>query len=173
MLVQQSDFNIRRSLAGLSLPNCLGDHLDNEDKEKRAPTEKPQNRSGSWFIHFSLFLKFFCSLLLPRFDYDALFHQQFPGSKCDDAGHTRGVNRIAILCIHERLTHENCNDLKVTSLLLRESSERITQPAEDLRRRVGSVIRWLQLITLTDNQSNIRLHRRNLFYFLGSFAAGL
>ncbi|PYL22047.1 MAG: hypothetical protein DMF44_12270 [Verrucomicrobia bacterium] len=42
MLFQQWGFNIQRSPAGISLPNCAGDHLDSEkqqDKGKRAPTE--------------------------------------------------------------------------------------------------------------------------------------
>ena len=52
-LFQPWDFNIPRSLAGVSLPKCAGDHLDNEeqeDKKRRAPTEASQNGSGR-FIH--------------------------------------------------------------------------------------------------------------------------
>jgi hypothetical protein len=55
LLVQQWDFNIRRSLAGVSLPKCAGDHMDDEeqeDKEKRAQTETRHNGNGSLFIHF-------------------------------------------------------------------------------------------------------------------------
>jgi len=58
-LLFQRDFNIRRSLAGVSLSNCAGDHLETEkqqNEEKRAPTEMRHNRSGSWFIHFELSL---------------------------------------------------------------------------------------------------------------------
>jgi len=59
LLFQQWDFNIRRSLAGVSLSNCAGDHLETEkqhNEEKRAPTEMRHNRSGSLFIHFELSL---------------------------------------------------------------------------------------------------------------------
>jgi hypothetical protein len=59
LLFQQWDFNIRRSLAGVSLSNCAGDHLETEkqqNEEKRAPTETRHNRSGSLFIHFELSL---------------------------------------------------------------------------------------------------------------------
>jgi hypothetical protein len=59
LLFQKWDFNIRRSLAGVSLSNCAGDHLETEkqqNEEKRAPTEMRHNRSGSWFIHFELSL---------------------------------------------------------------------------------------------------------------------
>ena len=58
---------------------------------------------GLFILSFFL-VQIFCNLALLDFEYHALFHQQFRGSKCVNAGHTRGVNRIAILCIHERLT---------------------------------------------------------------------
>jgi hypothetical protein len=61
LLFRQWDFNIRRSLAGVSLPKCAGDQLDNEeqeDKEKRAPTETRHNSSGSR-IAVSAFVYFF------------------------------------------------------------------------------------------------------------------
>jgi hypothetical protein len=41
---------------------------------------------------------------------------------------TMAPNRIPIAYMHERLRRENCNDVKVTSMLLREPSERVTQP---------------------------------------------
>jgi hypothetical protein len=65
LLFQEWDFNIRRSLAGVLLPKCAGDHMDNEeqeDKEKRAPTQTRHNGSGSLFIHF-----FWVSLILVLF----------------------------------------------------------------------------------------------------------
>ena len=52
-LFQPWDLNIPGSVAGVSLPKCAGDHLDNEeqeDKKRRAPTEASQNGSGR-FIH--------------------------------------------------------------------------------------------------------------------------
>jgi hypothetical protein len=45
-----------------------------------------------------------------------------------------------------------CNDVKVTGLLLRESSEGVAVPAEDLRCGVGPVRRWLKLISVSDNR---------------------
>jgi hypothetical protein len=73
--------------------------------------------------------------------------------------------------MHERLRRENCNDLKVTSMLLHEPSERVTKPAENLRCTVGSVLPWLQLITISYNPSNIRLRRTQplIFGFLCSW----
>src|SRR5207253_1436493 len=38
-------------------------------------------------------------------DSHALIHQQCPGGKCNHAGDTGGVDRIAVVCLRERLTH--------------------------------------------------------------------
>jgi len=37
-------------------------------------------------------------------DCHGLVHHQYPGTECDDAGDTRGVDDIAIICLRERLT---------------------------------------------------------------------
>jgi len=127
-LFQPWDLNVPGSVAGVSLPNCAGDHLGNEeqeDKKRRAPTEASQNGSGR-FIHPS---------------YTAEWH---------------GYR----------------NDVKVTWLLLREPSERVTLPATDLRCRVGQVIPWLKVVSI--NHLNARLRPGNLFLlFSNFFAAGL
>jgi len=68
--------------------------------------------------------------------------------------------------------HGYRNDVKVTWLLLREPSERVTLPATDLRCRVGQVIPWLKVVSI--NHLNVRLRPGNLFLlFSNFFAAGL